>query len=233
MVLRCLRWCLDHTDFEWLVLLSGQDYPIRPVAQIEQSLADAGVDAFIETWPCERPGVRESVDEFAGRYFFRWRRTESSTLYSLARAAPGRGRFFRTRSLPSGRWVGVRGVRSPFGPELDCYRGSDWSTLSRAAVAAVDAFVQSRPEVLRYYSQTVHPSESFIQTVLANNASLRLSGGYRRYTVWGEPNQTGPLVLRLHDLDAMLASGCDFARKFDPTIDHAVLDQLDRRVHFT
>src|SRR4029077_14193403 len=31
MLLRCLRWCLDHTDFEWLILLSGQDYPVRPV----------------------------------------------------------------------------------------------------------------------------------------------------------------------------------------------------------
>jgi hypothetical protein len=230
-ILRCLRWCLEHTDFEWLVLLSGQDYPIRPLVQIEQSLAEADVDAFIETLPCERPGLRGPVDEFAGRYFFRWRRIGSSALWSLARAAPGRGSLVRARTLPSGMWIGMRGVRSPFGPELACYRGSDWFTLSRAAVAAVDAFARNRPGVLRYYRRTMHPTESFIQTVLANDASLRLSGDSRRYTAWGEPHQTGPRILGMDDLETVLASGCDFARKFDPTVDRAVLDELDRRVH--
>ena len=233
MVLRCLRWCLDHTEFDWLVLLSGQDYPVRPVAEIEQSLGGAAVDAFIETWPCRRPALRAPVDEFSGRYFFRWRRMGSSTLVSLARAAPGRGRLVRTRIQPSGTWVGIRGVRSPFGPGLVCHRGSDWFALSRTAAMAVDTFVRTRPDVLRYYSRTLHPTESFIQTVLANDASLRLSGDYRRFTMWDDPNQESPSVLRLEDLDAILASGCDFARKFDPTVDRAILDQLDRRVHST
>jgi len=230
-VLRCLRWCLERTDFEWLVLLSGQDYPVRPVAEIERSLADAEVDGFIETWPCQRPRLRDPVDEFAGRYFFRWRRTGSSTLASLARSAPGRGRLVGARTLPNGTWIGTRRVRSPFGADLVCHRGSDWFTLSRTAVRAVQAFVEERPEVLGYYRRTLHPTESFIQTVLANDPSLPLSRDYRRFTLWDGPNATGPRILRLGDLEAMLASGCDFARKFDPTVDRAVLDQLDRRVH--
>jgi hypothetical protein len=36
-------------------------------------------------------------------------------------------------------------------------------------------------------------------------------------------------VLSLADLDQALASGGDFARKFEDT---AVLDEIDRRVHF-
>ena len=231
MVLRCLRWNLDHTDFDWLVLISGQDYPIRPIAQIERSLADAAVDALIETCPCERPGLLSAVDEFAGRYHFRWRRTESSAVSSLAQAASRKGSFIRTRALPSGTWVGVRALRSPFGPGLVCRRGSDWFNLSRAAVEAVDAFVSARPDVLRHYRRTLHPTESFVQTVLANSPSMRLSGDYRRYTKWGAPNQTGPQVLRMSDLDAMVESGWDFARKFDETVDRAVLDEIDRRVH--
>lgn len=204
MVLRCLRWCLDHTEFDWLTLLSGQDYPLRPVAQIEQSLGDSQVDAFIEAWPCARPALREPVDEFAGRYFFRWRPTRSSTLWSLARAAPDKGRVVRTRRLPSGTWIGIRAARSPFGPELACHRGSDWFTLSRAAVAAVGAFVSKRPEVLRYYRRTLHPTESFIQTILANDASFRLSGDHRRFTLWGAPKQTARAARRRLGRDACL-----------------------------
>jgi Core-2/I-Branching enzyme len=231
MVLRCLRWCLDHTNFEWLIVLSGQDYPIRPPAGIERSLADADVHAFIEARPCESPGLWAPLDEFSGRYHFQWRRTTSSALTSLARAAARKGSVVRVRVLPSGTWIGVRGVRSPFDPSLVCHRGSDWFSLSRAAVATVDEFARERRDVLRWYARTLHPTESFIQTVLANDPGMRLSGDHRRYSSWEDPHQTGPRLLRLDDLDAMLESDCDFARKFDQTVDGAVLDEIDRRVH--
>ena len=83
MVLRCLGWVLDFTDFDWVVLLSGQDYPIRRVAEIERSLAGADVDALIEAHPCERPALGAAIDEFAGRYHFRWRPLPSRRLTPL------------------------------------------------------------------------------------------------------------------------------------------------------
>ena len=82
----------------------------------------------------------------------------------------------RARAMPSGTWIGVPAWRSPFGPELVCHYGSDWFSLSRAAVEAVDGFRRERPEVLDYYARTLIPTESFVQTVLANDSSLRLSG---------------------------------------------------------
>jgi Core-2/I-Branching enzyme len=230
MVLRCLGWALDHDGFDWLVLLSGQDYPIRPVAEIEQSLAAAEVDAFIETRPCERSAFGATIDEFAGRYHFRWRRMPTGVAASLARV-PARGRSLaQARTMPTGTWVGVRALRSPFGHHLICHRGSDWFTLSRAAVECVDKFVRTRRDVLDYYRHTLIPTESFVQTVLANS-SLRLSGDYRRYLVFDGPQMPAPRVLRMQDLTPMLASGGNFARKFDETIDRAVLDEIDRRVH--
>jgi hypothetical protein len=71
----------------------------------------------------------------------------------------------------------------------------EFAVRPRVAVLAIDAFLKRRPEVLRYYRRTVHPSESFVQTVLANDASLRLSGDTRRYTGWGDRKPTGPRVL--------------------------------------
>jgi hypothetical protein len=231
MVLRCLAWVREHADFDWLVLISGQDYPIRPLAEIEHSLAAAEFDALIETQPCERPAFAAPVDEFASRYHFRWRRTRSGAVAALARAAGRRGPLVRTRAMPSGTWVGLRALRSPFGSELVCHRGPDWFTLSLAAARAIDRFVRGRPDVLHHYRRTLHPTESFVHTVLANDASLRLSGDNRRYSVWDAPHITGPRVLRLEDLDPMLASGGDFARKFDQTVDRTVLDEIDRRIH--
>jgi hypothetical protein len=34
---RTLRaWALERVPFDWMVVLSGQDYPIRPLAEIER-----------------------------------------------------------------------------------------------------------------------------------------------------------------------------------------------------
>ncbi|MBA3327019.1 MAG: hypothetical protein H0T43_01790, partial [Solirubrobacterales bacterium] len=72
-VLRGFAWLLENTDFEWLVLLSGQDYPLRPVPDIERDLRDAPYDAFIETRLVPAPPVfRRTLDEFPTRYFYRY-----------------------------------------------------------------------------------------------------------------------------------------------------------------
>ena len=231
MVLRCLAWLREFGDFDWVVLLSGQDYPIRPVPEIERSLAAADVDAFIEAQPCERPVLGSRIDEFAGRYHLRWRRSPAGAATSLLTNAAKVTPLVRARAMPSGTWIGVPAWWSPFGPELVCHYGSDWFSLSRAAVVAVDTFRRERPEVVDYYARTLIPTESFVQTVLANDSSLRLSASNRRYSIWDKPRMTGPRVLGARDVDLLVGSGGDFARKFDETTDAAALDEIDRRVH--
>lgn len=136
------------------------------------------------------------------------------------------------RSTPrSGTHLGLRAWRAPFSPGFSCYRGSDWFSLSRAAVEVLLETSPRRSRLLRHYRRTLFPSESFVQTMLANDARLRLSGDTRRYSRWDGPHATGPSVLRRGDLNAVLRSGADFARKFDEDVDRSVLDEIDRRVH--
>jgi hypothetical protein len=233
VVLRCLRAALERTDAAWVVLISGQDYPIRPVAEIERSLAGAELDAFVEAWPVARPPLRRGApeEEFGPRYHCLWRRVPPATAGPLRSAAALARPLLRVRSLPSGTWAGVPAARDPFGPGLVCHRGADWFSLSRRAVETVDRFAGARPDVLRHYRRTLLPTESFVQTVLANEPGLRLSGDHRRFSVWDPPPATSPRVLRGRDLDGIIASGADFARKFDETVDRDVLDAIDRRVH--
>jgi hypothetical protein len=217
-VLRCLRWALARTDFDWLVLLSGQDYPVRPVREIEARLAAAGVDAFIETLPVAPLRLRRGrVGEFERRYHYRWTRVPARLAPLAARADP----LVQVRQLPSGAYAGV-----PAPARTALHHGSDWFTLSRRAAEAV---VGAPPALERRFLHTVIPTEGFAQTVLANRPDLRLSAGNRRYAVFDPGTAPSPRVLGPADLDAALASGADFARKFE---DAAVLDEIDRRVHF-
>ena len=211
-VLRCLRWVRERADFDWLVLLSGQDYPVRPVPEIEGSLT--GTDAFIEAAPVAPLRFRRGQeDEFARRYRFRWRPASARAAALAAKADP----LLHVRRLPSGTFVGL-----PANPPLPPFHGSDWFTLSRPAV---DALIEARPDVVDHFLHTIVPTEAFAQTVLANSP-LRINGDNRRYVRF-EGTAANPRVLTLADLDAALASGADFARKFD---DPAVLDEIDRRL---
>jgi Core-2/I-Branching enzyme len=229
--LHSLRWLSRRSAFDWVVVISGQDYPVAPVAEIESRLAATDADALIEAVPCPAPAGRP-IDEFALRYHFQWRPLPgrlSAPARHLARALNGR---LWVRSTPrSGTSVGLRARRTPFSAAFPCYRGSDWFSLSSRAVDTLLDPGSGHAQLLRHYRRTLLPSESFPQTVLANDDRLRLSSDTRRYTRWDAPHATGPALLRRGDLDAVLGSGLDFARKFDEEVDSGVLDEIDRRVH--
>jgi hypothetical protein len=222
MLLRCLRHALERVDFDWLVVLSGQDYPVRPLEVSERELRDSAFDAYVETMPVEPPDwSRGDADEFARRYFYRYRAIRPPGRL-LRRAASTARPLLTLRDMP---WGTVLGVRSG-GPGLPVRRGTDWLTLSRRAVEVV---TRAPEAVVRHYRRTLSPTESLPHTVLAADPSLHLSGDPRRYSAW-VPGSLHPAVLGRRDLDAILASGTDFARKFDMEVDAAVLDELDRVV---
>jgi len=211
MLLRGLQQALTR-DFDWLVVLSGQDYPLRPLAAIERDLARSGVDGFVEGIEVPPP----PGDEFSRRYFYRYRRVvEPGRLArrGLRAAAP----HLLVRDMPAGVLLGRR-VTPPL---LPVRRGSDWLSLSRRAVETVAGAPR---EVIEHFRRTILPTEALPHTVLYASG-LPLSGDTRRYTRWdaGAPH---PHLLGMDDLDAMLGSGLDFARKFPPG--DAVLDELDR-----
>jgi hypothetical protein len=209
--LRCLRWVRERAEFDWLVLLSGQDYPARPVARIEADLMAADADAFIRFTPVPPLRLRRGdVDEFARRYAYRWRPGPER----LAALDP----LVQVRRLPSGTYVGF-----PARPPLPVFHGSDWFSLSRHAV---DAVLATPAPVVDHFLHTIIPTEAFVHTVLANSP-LRLVNGNRRYAVFESPATPSPRVFGLDDVEEVVGSGADFARKFT---DVRVLDAIDARV---
>jgi hypothetical protein len=103
---------------------------------------------------------------------------------------------------------------------------------SRGFARAADRFAEqvlhvpvTQGEPLVLPSRAV-PDEAYFQTVLRNAKGLTFAPGGARYMRWteGEPH---PDVLRLGDLDSMVASAAHFGRKFDELVDSSVLDRLD------
>jgi hypothetical protein len=249
MLLRCIRRVLESARFDWLVLISGDDYPARPIAEIEATLAGVDSDGLIETHVCTPPAIRlgATVEQPALRYHYRWSSPRRSR--PLGRALAGAlSPHLAAEVTPAGVRIGVPAKRSPFkqskhkpltipikhnplssvqaerapfGEGLECHYGPASFALSRRAAEVTDAAVRDHPELVLYYRDTLVPVESYIHTVLANDPSIRLGDDDRRFRSYRP--------IAIDELDAVLASGADFAGPFDPDAD--VLDAIDARVH--
>ena len=193
----------SQIGFDYAVLLTGQDYPMRSPRAIGRFLAAADGRSFMSSWPLPHPPW--------GRH---------GGLVRLARWHRVLGPRWARISIPARR-------RVPGG--LVPYGGSPYWCFSRAAVEYVQRFVTERPDLLRFFRHVYIPDELMFQTILMNSA-LRDSivNDNLRYVEWGR--EPAPAVLTREDLPGMLASRALFARKFDETVDRAVLDELDAHI---
>lgn len=245
LLLRCLRRLRESARFDWLVGISGSDYPVRAVAEIEAALASTDTDGFIETHPCEPPASRRGapIDEHTLRYHYRWSSPRRSRPFGRALAGalsphlavvttpagirigvPAKRSPFKSPKVK--RWAvpvrhnplsTVHAERAPFGEGLECRYGPTSFVLSRRAIDVIDASVREHPELVLYYRDTLVPVESYIHTVLANDTTISIRNEGRRCAPSGAA-----------DVAALLAGGADFA---GPLTDATVLDAIDARVH--
>jgi hypothetical protein len=219
LILSCLAEARRRLDPEWTLILSGQDYPLRPMADIEADLERSGSDALIgavREVESRRPG---SGDEFYLRCRYRH--------YARPRFTPDVPRALRplvyARDMPP--LVGVRRVaRAP----LRFYSSADWLTLRRSATVKILDVARDR-RLMRHFRRVAVPSESFFASVLLADSSLTVEPDHRRFARFSRPGAPHPDTLTGGDLESVLSSGADFARKFDVEVDSEVLDRLDER----
>lgn len=206
--LKAMRWVAANLpEFSWILLVSGQDYPIRSMTAIEAELAASPHDAYLRHF---KVGPDPAADVIA------WQ--------GLTRR-----RYLRKRRLP----LGHRSVplpferRHPFRDGLDLYVGDMWFNLSANAVHAMLDAEPLTDRLLRYFRYAPIPDEAFI-TSLALNVRPRLdvAPSSRRFIQWGE-QQAHPELITSGHLDALRDSDAFFARKVDMERNPGVPDLLD------
>ncbi len=235
-----MRWLLEHRDFDWVVFLSGQDYPVKPLATIEAELATTAHDGFIEAKPFD--DVAWHIGH--GRYDYQFYDAPPFPGWACVKRHLKRrmqahlrlGKRLPLVAIPSERHgqrrIGLKPMRSPFNNNHRGYFGSQWWTLSRKALSAMVRASDARPDIAQHYRHTLWaPTESFFHTLLLNDQSLKLAtSDAKRFVSWSHPETGHPDVLTRDDLDRASASGAHFARKINARFDSSVLDTLDRRI---
>jgi Core-2/I-Branching enzyme len=183
------------------VLLTGQDYPIRPPAEIVERLGSLPERAFMRQGPLPRSAwARENggFDRFTQIH-------ARLPLTSRTVRLPGR------RRLPRG---------------LALHGGSQLWSMGRAHRAAVLDFVRDEPRLVRFFRRSLIPDETFFQTVLMNSPLRHtVVADNLHYIRWS--GEASPDTLTPRDLPELERSPAMFARKFD---DPAMLDAVDSRL---
>ncbi|MCS6854509.1 MAG: beta-1,6-N-acetylglucosaminyltransferase, partial [Elioraea sp.] len=179
-----------------LYLLSGADYPTRPLAMLRRFLADRPGQDFIECVPMHVARWNDTWllhERYWYRHYFHLRRQR---------------RLFRW----SMRLQEQLGLRRRFPAGLVPCLGSQWWCLRRATARAVAARLRE-PALARFFRTTWVPDELAIQSVahaVSDSIANRLLT-YYEFTDYGVP-----LVLHDGQEAFVLAQPYFFARKLSP-----------------
>lgn len=191
-------------EFEYMILLTGQDYPIKANGQIEKFLENSNGRSYLEyfmlpseIWANENGGM-DRID-YLHMYF--WGRPHQI----LPRSNLAKQKLIKFASLFGGR--------------------SNWC-LTRECIEYLDEYLRRDDSFARFCKYAGLPDEIFFQTILLNShLKPQLVNDNLRYVVWR--NLPNPAVLRVQDYDRFINSNKLFARKFDIAVDVSILDMID------
>jgi hypothetical protein len=200
------------TPPEHVVLMSGQDYPLRPVEAIAGFLAEHDGRSFVASWPMP-----------SGLY------GEGGGMSRLLHRHLPLGRRRVRLPLPRRYPAGVR----PYG-------GSAFMVLDRRSARAVLDFTRERPDVARFHRGVWAADEHYVQTALRNSPCRDAVVDENLWHIeWPPPPAKHPRTLSARDFPRLAAAARHssdaggsarvklFARKFDAERDTRVLDLID------
>jgi hypothetical protein len=210
-ILSLMELSVASGEWDYHVILSGADYPIRSNETIFGTLASGG--EFINAAPGFRPGKPESR---VSRYWFD----------GFDRRRIGGPRAWLTRAAEIAlRGLGIRKRRYPF---ETVFSGVVWSALSGACVRWMLDYVVTHPRYVRFFRTALVPEEMFFATLVGASPFAADIRGTLTFMDWDHTSASPPRIGSRH-LDRLAPGATDrlFARKFDDASGD-VLDHIDR-----
>ena len=199
---------LEEPNFDYLNLLSAQDYPIRPIEEFHQFLIDNIGKAFMHCLDVETEWeeAKERVTRyhlinynFKGKYFLE---------NILNKLSP-------KRIVPYNMVIKGR---------------SQWFTISKKHVIYIVNELNINKKFVRFFKLTWAPDEIIFQTLLFNSPYREdIINNNLRFIDWSEGNKN-PKTFTSNNFDQIIDSNQFFGRKFNSSIDSKILDLIDQHI---
>jgi hypothetical protein len=199
---------IGHNKYDYLSLISGQDFPIKSNKKIIDDLSYNLGKEFISYHPLPYKNWAGNGGLDRINYFWLiddlgWQNAHVfATNQFLGKA---------TRQFPRG---------------LAPYGGSMWFTITTECATYITHYLSNNPDVLVYFRYVMIPDELIIPTLVLNSKFKdKVINDNLRYADWstGAPH---PKTLTVSDLPNLIASSAHIARKFDDTIDKKIISKV-------
>lgn len=209
-IVSCLKQVSEAGDYEFINLLSGQDYPIVSSQYMYDYLENRKGTIFIsfeessesEWWKNAAPRYEQyhlTDYNIKGRYLLQ---------NLINKLAP-------TRKFPENMRL--------YGSNKAC-----WWILTRESASYVISKLEEAPKLYRFLKFCWGTDEFVIPTLIMNSPlKTKVVNDNLRYIDWSEGNPH-PKLLGLLDFKNIMQSNMIFARKFDTELDEAILDEIDK-----
>lgn len=229
---RAIKYLFEkHIDYDWLIYISGQDYPLICIDEMEAFLEDTSYEGFIKFYEASTRWKENNQKRYLNQYL-RIPENLSWMLKPLLVRKARIEKYTPIKLYPNyGAVIGLPAKATPFSKDFKLYRGYQWHTLSKSCVDYIRIFVEESPRTIKYFKRTIAPDEAIIQTILVNAKKFNLCNDHKRFFTFQGSQGGHPRNLTLEDFREISGKGYHFARKFDEDLHPGVLEIIDRSIN--
>lgn len=236
-----MRYALSKVSDSFLVLLSGQDYPLRSQGQIQQFFNKTSLQAFIFGKPMPttfwQNGGLERIKKY--RIYLSTTRYDFVLIPSIWDKS-----FYRKKILKDLYAIVIRGNKKDLlkifktrkhPTNIKPYGGSQWWAMSYNLAQRILDFIDNHPSFLNYHQDTLLTDEIFFQTIIhlfaKTDNTLKIASSLT-YTNWERKHVPLPVTFCAEDFEELKEASKThlFARKFDSEKDTLILDEIDNEL---
>ncbi len=214
--LNALEMIREYKIFDRVILLSGQDYPIKNNGFINRFFKTTPASIFLEYTAIPDYNRWHTTGGMyrINKYFFGLK-----TYQRYAAKALNLGSKFLPalqRKIPNG---------------LKPYAGSQWWTIDNYALNYILNYIKDNPVYTAFHKYTFAPDEVYFHTILLNSTDERIvtkiSNNNLMYARWLHATSSHPEIVSKHSVEELVYSSDLFARKFEQEADTEVFDQIN------
>ena len=192
-------------NYSHINLISGQDYPLKPIESIHQFFFANSGKSFMRAYSIADNEWEDGRERFTKYSFGDFSPPGKYIMQYMANAV------LPARKLPN---------------KLNPYGGSQWMTITQPHAQYILDYLKTHSNLKRYFRMVWAVDEVFFQTIVMNSANKdNVVNDNHRY-IELDPGKR-PISYTMADADKLTGTKELFARKFDREVDTAIFDYLD------
>lgn len=237
--LNCMDQIIADQRTGYVVLMSGQDYPLRSNEYIVRFFNENYGTNFINifslptaNWKQERDGMNR-IEHY--------KLNLSDQKFDIRIVPPIEdSRIFKQYAIArSERELAVLNanlemlMKPRIAPDYieKFYGGGQWWAFPIETIRFVLAFLDSHPDYLDFHNYTFVPDELFFHTIVGNNPEFfTKTKSSITYVDWVSCGPFRPATFDTSYYEELITREELFARKFDTNIDSLILDMIDENI---